>query len=268
MKTKVALSCCALMACGGSNGGAPAPNRAGSTHFTYGSPKPATSSQLATVRQELIPLSAGGTVSGLAAVELADLAILTDSFFGSSNGGLADGPSPRLSKPRRELSDTTCVQETQDGNDAILIFKGCKTTSVSGGNTFAETIDGSVRVSSGAKNHLGWDLTVALTFQSPSFSDAGKVHQTGAIDVTSTSVNGSVFSDSTTSVTIGGSSSDSSVSEAAIFDLTISGSCVVGGTEEIKRVWIARPSGSTAKDEAVLLTFGGGCDNFTVALGT
>jgi hypothetical protein len=150
-----------------------------------------------------------------------------------------------------------------------VTMKGCTITVADTGTTNKVQVDGTVSFDP-AKSTLDWDLTVtdAMSYPAQSVSLSVRMHESGTLTVTDTTIKGQFLAELSASGGSPAASTSLGVSEAVSIDVTYSGNpaCVDGGTLEAKRVWTDRGGASAAglPDKAAKVTWTA-CGTGTIA---
>ncbi len=268
-------SCLALVACGGDSGG----NAAVGKTFTYGT---ATSYSTYSMDTQLSGALAVGSAADAASAGLvANADGLANSLLGSSSIGLATSPAQQQALAvgaRAAVSQLAiggsgqfdyvydnpgCVTTTANS----VTMKACTVTANYGsyGYTSKVVVDGSLTYDQ-ATGALTWDLTVTdsttISYSGQSGSNTVRLHESGKLTVTATTIQGQMLADLSMSVSSAGVSESLAVAEAVILDVTyadaaVCSSRVTSGTVEAKRVWTDRGGANAVQlpDEAAKITW-------------
>ncbi|HEX7624608.1 MAG TPA: hypothetical protein VF400_13615 [Anaeromyxobacteraceae bacterium] len=276
-RTAVAVaSCLALAACGG---GASGGNAAGGKTFTYGTSVAANSKQSSALDVQVSgALALKSAPDASSAQDVASASDITNALLGDTTVNLATA-SPAQQRllavgaraVARQLASGGSVV-TSTGGDAFdnpacaattttsVTMKGCTITVTSTGTTSKVQVDGAVSFDP-AKATLTWELTVTDTVSAPaqSVSGSARVHESGTLTVTDTTIKGQFLAELGASASSPSGSASLAFSEAVSIDVTYAGdpACVTGGTLEAKRVWTDRGGVSAAElpDKAAKVTW-------------
>ncbi len=288
MRPLLALGCAlTLAACGGSDG--KTGNAAAAASFTYGSATAASASQAGALAGPVTGAgafsSAPGADQGLA---LTDIASLTEALLGASGYGVGSaGAAPSLramsaaGAPRAltaaGFDNPACVATTATGVTLTACTVTVDESSPSGTFHAVVSASGSVQYAVATRT-LQWDLTVGETVTVTGTS-AGTItaslHLAGSLTVGETTLRGHMGSELTMTAAAGGQTMRAGVDERVDVDVTFAdaatcASRVTGGTLEARRVWTARPQGTTSADlpDAAAKVTWTACGVATVQLGT
>lgn len=256
-----AALCAALAACGGDDDGGTGgggDNAALDLTPDYGEPVSATASQAGVMQTGLSSaVSVSGTPNAAAALTLASTSTVTATLLGPTVG-LATLDAPALAGRRGGYPDCVTV------GDRTISYDDCEVSL--GGST--SITDGTVTLSEDGGT-IAWDLSITADLVAAGFDSHAEYRQSGSVTITGSTITGEVLAELRASASSGGSTFEYELHEALILDLAyqLSPPCIVGGTLEARRVWIARPEGfsaETAPDGAALITWTG-CNEATIA---
>ena len=258
-------SCLALAACGGDGG-----NAAVGKTFTYGATENASFQQTSALDVQLSgALALKSAPDATKAQDLASVSDITAALFGDSAFSLSTA-SPEQQRLLAVGARAAARQLVTGGdvfdNPACVVttttsvtMKGCTITVTDSGMTSKVQVDGAVSFDP-AKATLTWDFTVtdALSYPVESFSASVRMHESGTLTVTDTTIKGQLLAELSASVSAPTASRSLGVSEAVSLDVTYDGQdCVTGGTLEAKRVWTDRGgvSATLLPDKAAKITW-------------
>jgi len=272
-------SCLALAACGGDSG-----NAAAGKAFTYGTAETTTSQQSSALDVQISGALALKTApDATSAQDLASVSDITGALLGSS--GVAASVSPAQQQLFAVGARAAARQLVSGGsvfeNPACVVttstsvkMTGCTITVTEPGMTSKVQVDGSVSFDP-AKATLAWELTVSdatsFTSQGVSGTASVRVHESGTLTVTDTTIKGQLLAEASANGSAAGSSVSLGVAEAVTVDITyadgaVCSSRVTSGTVEAKRVWTDRGGMSPAllPDKAAKVTWTA-CGQGTIA---
>src|SRR5205807_8959438 len=110
------------------------------------------------------------------------------------------------------------------------------------------TLNGSITATA---NSVTWGISASFSGTDQGYSINMGMHYSGTMAVTATKITGNGLFDIGISVSGNGQSASAGMATAALVDLTYQSApsfCITNGSVEVKRVWTARPAGSSAAD--------------------
>jgi hypothetical protein len=254
MKNRAAVLLVLLAACGGSD---KTPDPAART-FTYGAAVTPTATEAAAATAGEASTSDGTALqtstatdpatAGSSIVSLPD--VMASEAWSSSSMALQGSPSTArtvatLGGPAAVMAygfdDPSCLTIVPG---ASITYSSCTVTLGTG----MVRVNGKITVSGAT---LGWDLTSRLDDATTGYSMTATVHATGALTFGATTVNGQARSDTSATVTGGGTTMSAAYTTLADVALELQRDpfCVTGGTLELRRVWTKRPAGAGSTGE-------------------
>ena len=253
MKNRAAVLFVLLAACGGSDKTDPAART-----FTYGAAVTPTATEAAAATAGEASTSDGAALqtssatdpatAGSSIVSLPD--VMASEAWSSSSMALQGSTSTArtvaaLGGPAAVMAygfdDPSCLTIVPG---ASITYTGCTVTL----DTGMIRVNGRITLSGAT---LGWDLTSRLDDASTSYSMTAAVHATGALTFGATTVNGQARSDTSATVTGGGTTMSAAYTTLADVALELQRDpfCVTGGTLELRRIWTKRPVGAPTTGE-------------------
>ncbi|HET7754088.1 MAG TPA: hypothetical protein VFK85_09265 [Anaeromyxobacteraceae bacterium] len=270
----LALSCCALAACGG---GGDHTNAATARSFSYG-PEQSVAA----------PLSAGDAISSMKSFESAGDGQTAVAAQGSlmqvafealgddlGVGGFAATSANPTALVREARSRTIGAALTGDASQftaecttaakdaagtATVVFKNCQYTETTTEGTLTVNVAGTVV---GKPGSVVWDVTYNLSLTGPDARIELGYHDKGNLALTAATVKAHQEADIGGAFASGLQHLELGLAQSVDLDVTIDGSCathITGGTLEAKRVWTKRPAGAAAEatvDRGALFTWTG-----------
>ena len=254
MKNRAAVLFVLLAACGGSDKTDPAART-----FTYGAAVTPTATEAAAATAGEASTSDGAALQTSSATDPAtagsSIVSLPDVMASEawSTSSMALQGSTSTARTVAALGGPAAVMAYGfDDPSCLTIVPGASITYTACTVTLSTT--GTIRVNgritlSGAT--LGWDLTSRLDDASTSYSMTAAVHATGALTFGATTVNGQARSDTSATVTGGGTTMSAAYTTLADVALELQRDpfCVTGGTLELRRIWTKRPVGAPTTGE-------------------